>query len=257
MVKSENDLLLLSIDSATRRRSVAISHGTQLISVHASDISSHNSAGILSEIDEALKEASINVRELEMFAATVGPGSFTSLRAGLATVKAFAATFNKPLIGVQTLHAIAHAARPGERIVATIPAGRGELFAQILSVTPLGELSEQEPPSTHTPQTLIEKCSRLRGGIKWAGSIGDSFYNLIKTGAESCGIELVEEVSEQMPPDRDAWMIARPVELLAPSVAALAYGKYLQGLTVAAGQVHAQYVRESESEFKTHVTRKN
>lgn len=62
---------------------------------------------LLPVIDNILKGLGITIQDVDAFAVAVGPGSFTSLRVGLATVKALAHALGKPLAGVPTLDALA------------------------------------------------------------------------------------------------------------------------------------------------------
>src|ERR1051325_4401729 len=118
-------MLTLSVETATERRSVAVLRGAQVLSICERELRDGGGAAVLSDIDRALADASVKVRDVELFAAAPGPGSFTGLRAGLATVKALAATLGRPVIGVPTLQALAHASRPARSLCALLPAGRG------------------------------------------------------------------------------------------------------------------------------------
>ncbi|MGH9903089.1 MAG: tRNA (adenosine(37)-N6)-threonylcarbamoyltransferase complex dimerization subunit type 1 TsaB, partial [Pyrinomonadaceae bacterium] len=122
--------MILSVDTATPIRSIAVARGARTLAVVRGEGNTH-SASALGEIDAALRAARAELSEVDLFAVASGPGSFTGLRAGLATVMAFATTLARPAVGVPTLHAVAHAAGAGERVLALIPAGRGEVFAQL------------------------------------------------------------------------------------------------------------------------------
>jgi tRNA threonylcarbamoyladenosine biosynthesis protein TsaB len=62
---------------------------------------------LLPVVDQVLSGLGMALQDIDVFAVSVGPGSFTSLRVGIATAKAFAHTLRKPLIGVPTLDALA------------------------------------------------------------------------------------------------------------------------------------------------------
>ncbi|PYS76242.1 MAG: tRNA (adenosine(37)-N6)-threonylcarbamoyltransferase complex dimerization subunit type 1 TsaB [Acidobacteria bacterium] len=129
--RARGGLLTLSVERATQMRSAAVARGGRPFALRQSEPREGlAAAGVLEDIDRALAEACVRLEDVELFAAANGPGSFTGLRSGLATLKALAVTLGKPLVGVPTLHALAHAARPAERLLALIPAGRGEVFAQ-------------------------------------------------------------------------------------------------------------------------------
>ena len=131
-------------------------------------------------IDETLKPPPD--WRIELFAVTTGPGSFTGLRSGLATIKAFAATLNRPVVGVPTLHAVAFACGTAGRVLASLPAGRGEVFAQLLSTESGNVLKELSEPFHLSPQALWR--SREWGcDLTWrerGTGLSNSFENLLR-----------------------------------------------------------------------------
>src|ERR1051325_4743749 len=171
-------MLILGVETATERRSVAVLRGGRVLSLCERELRDGGGAAVLADIDRALADASVRVSEVELFAAASGPGSFTGLRAGLATVKALAATLGRPAVGVPTLHALARAARPARHLCALLPAGRGEGFAQMLRVTAEGEVEELGPPEHLPPARLLERASS-GGGVKFAGGGAHKFRELL------------------------------------------------------------------------------
>src|SRR5882762_10221523 len=131
----EESPLILSIDTATLRGSVCLMQGERVLAYVSGDANVSHSSSLLRDIDQVLTACGITTREIELFAAAAGPGSFTGLRIGLATVKALSVTLGRPCLGVPTLRAVARAAGPSKATVALLPAGRGELFAQLFSVS--------------------------------------------------------------------------------------------------------------------------
>ena len=61
---------------------------------------------IMPMIDDVLKKASLEIEDIDVFAPCIGPGSFTGLRIGMATVKTFAQVKQKPIIGVSSLRGV-------------------------------------------------------------------------------------------------------------------------------------------------------
>lgn len=249
--------LILSIDTATNTRSVALTRGGQLLAHSEGDLRESQASNVLVDIDTALSHASVRLEDVDLFAVANGPGSFTGLRAGLATIKSFAATLERPVAGVPTLHAIAYAARPASKLVSMIPAGRGEVFAQLLSVTGQGEVRELAPPAHISPSALIESHLREGESLKWAGSAAHAFAALIREGARAGSFNFAEEAVENSSKedvkdagrDETVWVLARPVEILAAHVAALASQYFQAGRTVGAADLQAIYVRASDAEL--------
>ena len=86
---------------------------------------SHSST-LLSDIASTLKAANVALDEVDLLAAASGPGSFTGLRIGVASLKALSITLGRPSFGIPTLHALAHSAGPSKATLAVLPAGRAE-----------------------------------------------------------------------------------------------------------------------------------
>jgi len=123
-------------------------------------------------------QADVELRSVDLFACASGPGSFTGLRIGLATVKALAATLGLPCVGIPTLHAIAHAAGPSSGTVGLLPAGRGEVFAQLLSVSLEGAVTELDIPAHLSPQKMLDKYGAIEN-LSWAGPAAEIHRDLI------------------------------------------------------------------------------
>lgn len=238
--------LTLGIDTASERRSVALLRGGSVLAERADD-RRDGAASVLREIDEVLKAAGREVREVELFGGAAGPGSFTGLRAGLATLKALAVTLGRPAFGVPTLHALARAAGPARRLAALIPAGRGEVFAQFLSVAEGGEVRELSPPAHLPPAQLIEQAAQLGGGLLWVGAGAHRHAETIRGAARARGLAFVEGVGEAA---EGLWTLAPVVESLAAEVARMAQARWRGGGAAAwAEELRALYVRPSDAEL--------
>jgi tRNA threonylcarbamoyladenosine biosynthesis protein TsaB len=249
--RARGGLLTLGVETATEKRSAAVARGVELLAERLCELrEGGTAAGVLEEIDRALADARVRLEEVELFAVAKGPGSFTGLRSGLATLKALAVTLGRPLVGVPTLHALAHAARPAERLVALIPAGRGEVFAQLLGVEEAGVVRELSGPSHVAPARLLESLKGLGGGVKWAGGGAFKYAELIREAAEASGLKFVEAADFAASPARDEWLLARTHAGLAADVASLGQSKYLGGGAGVADEVRALYVRPSDAEIK-------
>lgn len=99
---------ILSIETASNNCSVAILEDTKLIKeVSICDENTH-SQKLMPLIDSILKENNILLHDIDLFACDKGPGSFTGIRIGIATLKAFHDVLNKPIIGISALDAFAN-----------------------------------------------------------------------------------------------------------------------------------------------------
>jgi len=105
-------------------------------------------------IGEVLAEAGVTAEAVDRLAVTVGPGAFTGLRVGLATARGLALATGRPLVGVTTFEAIAHAlpleSRRGRSLLVAVDSRRTELFLRLFDAT-----------LTLTPSSLDGDSSRL------------------------------------------------------------------------------------------------
>ncbi len=128
--------LLLAIETATRVCSVALARGGEVLHVRANSDARLHSERLLPMIDALLGEAGVKLADVEAFAISIGPGSFTGLRIGLATVKAFALADGRPVAPVSTLAALCASADDGRRtgpVAALLDARRGAYYAACVS----------------------------------------------------------------------------------------------------------------------------
>lgn len=101
-------MLILAIDSATPVAGVALLNGEKLIKEEFSNYKKTHSETLMVIVDRVLKECECTVGQVDVFAVTTGPGSFTGLRIGLAAVKGLSMATGKPVTGISTLDTLAH-----------------------------------------------------------------------------------------------------------------------------------------------------
>lgn len=99
---------ILAIDTSGQNCSVAIIDEEKVICDFNLSIGTTHSETLLPMIDEVCKTSKIDLSEVDILACGIGPGSFTGLRIGIATIKGFALAQNKNVIGVPTLDALAY-----------------------------------------------------------------------------------------------------------------------------------------------------
>src|SRR5271166_269536 len=125
-------MLIVAVDTSGRKGSIALCRGDdrsfevlQLTSLEGGTYS----AQLMPRIAEALQQRKLDKTQVEGFVVVSGPGSFTGLRVGLATVKGLCEVLNKPLVTVSMLEAVVvtHGAS-GKTKTAVLDAGRGEVY---------------------------------------------------------------------------------------------------------------------------------
>jgi tRNA threonylcarbamoyladenosine biosynthesis protein TsaB len=238
--------LILAIDTATRAGSVALARGADLLSTQTGDRETSHSVDLIATVAAALESIGARLNDVDLFAAASGPGSFTGLRIGLASIKSFAVSTGKRCVGVPTLAAIAHAAGKSAHTVTLLPAGRGEVFAQLFSVDVNG-VRQLDNPAHLSPAIVLEKYGSIKTLI-WAGEGAHSYSQAIGERAETAGLRWTESGS-QSNAEATGWKLAPRCDKLAGSIAALAYDEYRAGRTPSPDELRAIYVRPSDAEI--------
>ncbi len=255
-VQLAREPLILSVDTTTDVRSVAVVAGGRVRAQTTSSLRGAQAASLLNDVDATLNEASVGLKEIDLFAVATGPGSFTGLRTGIATIKALAATLHKPIVGMPTLHAVAHAVGREARIVAALPAGRGELFVQLLAVSHDGIIEELSSPAHLAPIALLERALAWPPPLIWAGAGAHVQAEAVSDAALRGGYKwLVESDKVGLALDEfggegaRVWTLARLVSAYAAGIAAQALTAYRAGRTLGAEELRALYVRLSDAEL--------
>jgi tRNA threonylcarbamoyladenosine biosynthesis protein TsaB len=123
----------LGFDTATPYLSVALwSPERSLIANFSESIGRDHAKRIIVEVDHLFQKANITPSQLAGIGIGVGPGSYTGVRVGIATAKALAKGLNVPLVGVNTLAAMAYGVlQDGEGGVVAMDARRGYVYAGV------------------------------------------------------------------------------------------------------------------------------
>lgn len=240
---------LLAIEAATEGLSVAVFDEERVVAAREERSARQHAASLLAVIDETLRAAGIGLPEIEAMAISAGPGSFTSLRISLATLKGLCFGRSLPVVGISTLETIAmgalEAARahareaaaesPGEdgpEVLALLDARRGEWYAGAWRVpTSRGEL----PTATlveglYAPAQLVEDLPRAV--FVAAPEIGTCAVFAAAGLAQSGGLE---------------GAAAHP---RAEIVGRLALPRLARGEGQAAASLTARYLRRAEAEAR-------
>ena len=241
--------LIIGLETATLAGSIAICRGDELLATGNGDPATSHSNTLLSDLDQLVKQTGIELGSVDLFAVTSGPGSFTGLRIGIATVKALAATLNRPCVGVPTLEAIAHAAGESELTVVLLPAGRGEVFVQSFAVSAENKVTELDAPSHLSPRTAIERYAHEKN-ICWTGEGTRVHSDLLNGFAEALGVDLIDVVEAKDKSLGMAWKLAPSPLNLARHVVVLALTRLAQNEVQTPDRLQAIYVRPSDAELK-------
>lgn len=120
--------MLLAIDTATRMASLALHDGGRVRSEVTWEINDHHTVELTPRIMWMMSQAEVSESELSALAVSIGPGSFTGLRVGLAIAKGLALAIAIPIVGVPTLDIVAYAQTVTKGpLLAVLQVGRGKL----------------------------------------------------------------------------------------------------------------------------------
>ncbi|HEX2484159.1 MAG TPA: tRNA (adenosine(37)-N6)-threonylcarbamoyltransferase complex dimerization subunit type 1 TsaB [Myxococcota bacterium] len=221
--------MILALETATLATSVALLRGEELVAEWTHVDARPHSERLLPAIDALLCGAGIAIGDVDAFAVSAGPGSFTGLRIGIATVKGLAFGSERPVAAVSTLAALALCGADGAApVAALLDARRGEVYAALFAADG-GRLA---PDAVVTPEAL---GARLPPGTRIV--VGEG----AQAAADAVAARLGEKVRVLDAPAGLAR--AHPVGVLGARLLA-------RGEGVPAAQVAPRYVRRAEAEVR-------
>lgn len=104
----EKKIRILALDSTAEVSSVCVCEGEKLVCEITVNTGNTHSQTLLPAVEQTLKMAEMTVNDIDVFACSTGPGSFTGVRIGVATIKGIAYGKGKPCVSVSTLEALAY-----------------------------------------------------------------------------------------------------------------------------------------------------
>jgi len=229
-------MLILSLDTTTRAGSCALMQTGRVLREQAGDTSREQAERLPGELAALLERESITLQQIEVFAVATGPGSFTGLRVGIATMQGLAMATGKPLVGVSAFEALAFLGGSGggskrqdppygDRIATWIDAWRGEVFAALYE-----NGGEVGAATVAKPDVLL---ADLKGQATLFTGDGASIYQ-----------ERIRAILG------DAAAFTDPVHpLLAGAVAALGGNAFRAGQRPPPHAIRPLYVRRSDAEL--------
>lgn len=159
----------LTIDTSTIVASAAILNEEKLVGEVIINHQKKHSEKLMVAIDHLLSDAGLSIKEIDVFGVIRGPGSFTGLRIGMATVKGFAQALNKPVVGVSTLESLAMNIPTTQGIICPIlDAQRQETYTGIYRFDQ-GSLVTEMSDSVMDIQNLLEKLKNYKDDIYFLG----------------------------------------------------------------------------------------
>jgi tRNA threonylcarbamoyladenosine biosynthesis protein TsaB len=222
---------LCAVDTATALGSVALFDGDVLVAEEARRVSNAHGESLMPMIDEVFRRAGLRPADVTRWCVDVGPGSFTGVRIGVATVKGIVLGTGAALVGVGSLEAMCAACfeaasssthRSDAVVVAAIAAIRGELYVGAPSLTPEPVCL---PPDAVAPWLagLTDRRDVVLVG-EAAASVELPGWNALRLAGplvdlpHARGIALVGRNRPPEDPDRLEPVYVRPPEITGPAI---------------------------------------
>jgi len=154
-------LPILALDTSTLVSSVAVAAPEKLLAELTLETRLTHSETLMPHIQQVLAMADLDKKDLEAVAVSIGPGSFTGLRIGLASAKGMAYALDIPLIGVPTMEALAcQCPVPGIYAVPLVDAQKGNAYMAVYAWED-GQLVEKQPVEVLSIDECLARCGTL------------------------------------------------------------------------------------------------
>ena len=221
---------IFACDSTAKTASVALCEDKILLAEFTQNGGNTHSETLLPMTEVLLNSMKTDIDEIDVFAVSEGPGSFTGVRIGAATIKGFAHRKNKPCIGISTLEALATNLAFGEDkiIVPVMDARRGQFYTAKFEFKN-GALERMEDDSAKAFEELRAEIEALGRRVYLCG---DGYAPARKLLGDELSFETPEKLRYQS----------------AYSVAQIAYKKYLAGDRTSAEELRPTYLRLPQAE---------
>ena len=149
---------VLALDTASEMGAIALVKEDTLLAEIRLRVEKTHSRNLWRTIHFLLAETGWRLEQVDLWAVSTGPGSFTGVRIGLATVKGLAWVTQKPVIGVSTLEVLAWTATPTPYLICPIlDARRQEVYCAFYRSTPTGAVLMVREPGHLKPLALVQE----------------------------------------------------------------------------------------------------
>lgn len=215
---------ILAVDTSSAICSVAILDDDKLIDKNELDDGKTHSENLMPLLDGLLKRNSLDIKDIEMIACTVGPGSFTGIRIGVATIKPIAEVLNVKVASVMSLEALARNVENKEIIVSLIDARNNQVYAGIFDKN-YNKKEEYIADDINEVIKVLEKYET----ITFVGNGAILHKELLTNSLKN--VEFVENNKQT-----------------AENVGKIGYKKYLENELCTADTIMPVYLRKSQAE---------
>ncbi|MDD5730624.1 MAG: tRNA (adenosine(37)-N6)-threonylcarbamoyltransferase complex dimerization subunit type 1 TsaB [Candidatus Omnitrophica bacterium] len=189
---------ILAVDTSTRFLCLGVCRQEGLYE-YKIEAATKLSAWLMPAIKRVLEALGEGLRDIDYFACGIGPGSFTGVRVGIATIKGLAWSMNKPVAGISTLDILARNAPQDKGLVApVIDAKRGLVYSAIYSASG-DNLKRVSPYMLLSPEETVKKIKAK------AGKRGGKRVTILGDGLAVCRQAVSEGIGTAVILDKDYW----------------------------------------------------
>lgn len=175
-------MLTLAFDTSSKTVAVAILRDDVILYDAIINIDLNHSEVLLSAIDYACLQTRIKIPEIDLFACTIGPGSFTGLRIGVSTLKGLMLATEKPAVGISSLAALAlNVGKSSKIICSSMDAGRGQVYTSLYRYNENGLLDQISTEKAVDPRGIVHHYEEEMIFVGDGAIIYSGMINKIKT----------------------------------------------------------------------------
>ena len=230
---------ILALDSSGLVASVALLENDNLVAEFTVNNKKTHSQTLLPMLDEVVKAAGIELDTVDAIAIAAGPGSFTGLRIGAATVKGLSLALDKPIIPVPTLEGLAYNFWGIGRLICPImDARRNQVYTGIYAFES-GNMKVLEPQMAVDIEVIAEKLCRYGRNVVFLGDGVPVFRQKLESGL----LEQLTAAGNQF-----AFAPAHVNKQRAGAVGTLALQYIREGRTETADEHQPEYLRMAQAE---------
>ncbi len=223
---------VLALDTATEMGAIALVEGDTLLAQTQLRVEKTHSRNLWRTIRFLLAETGWDLEQIDLWAVSIGPGSFTGVRIGLATVKGLAWVTQKPVIGVSTLEVLAWSVtRTPYLICPILDARHQEVFFAFYRHTPAGSVRMVREPGHSRPLALVQE---IREPAVFLGN----------------GVRRYQEILRDRLGPRALISEVWSHPLSGFTLAAIAQERFRRGEGRSAGEINPLYLRPVDAELK-------
>ena len=168
---------ILAVDTAGRSASVALMRDDTLLYETVCNCGLTHSETLMPMVDAALKTAGLHPGDIELYAVTAGPGSFTGLRIGMSAVKGMALVNQTPCAGVSTLEALARCHTGEGVVICAMDARRGQVYWAAFDLATHERLTPDDAAPVEEAADFARRCKK---SVFFVGDGAALCYNVYK-----------------------------------------------------------------------------